>query len=112
MVFVCQMVVVFHLPSHPLLAINLHRSFRAFDSCKVVANIMSSLNLVEHVVDTFNNGVDVLRAGFNPESAFSAMHGLLGALNQTSSGCNGDPKKRTFTFISSVHDAGLWDSGL
>ena len=85
---------------HIIIAIKFDRSFRAFDSCKIVANIMSSLNLVEYVVDSFNNGVDVLRAGFHPEGAFSAMHGILGALNQTSSGRSGDPKKRTRTSCS------------
>lgn len=56
------------------------RSFRAFDSCKIVANQLSSLNLLDMVVEQLNDGCDVLRSGFTVETSFNAMQTILSLL--------------------------------
>lgn len=75
------------------------RSFRAFDSCKIVANQLSSLNLLDMVVEQLNDGCDVLRSGFTVETSFNAMQtilSLLGPVIQTyNQGKPDDFKKRT-----------------
>ena len=53
------------------------RSWRAFDACKVTANILHSLHLLDLAVQEMNAGADILRAGFTPETAFSAIHNVL-----------------------------------
>jgi len=75
------------------------RSFRAFDSCKIVANQLSSLNLLDMVVEQLNDGCDVLRSGFTVETSFNAMQtilSLLGPVIQTyNQGQPDEHKKRT-----------------
>lgn len=67
------------------------RSFRAFDQCKVVANALNSLNLLEFVVEQLNNGADILRDSFTPETCFNSVHNIVSILTQN---CMDDAEDR------------------